>query len=227
LNIGDIILAVNGVPVSKPEDADRELREAQSQPYTILYVVNMTAYRISVLKEVRASPIFHNVRLLGGERSLNLCKEVICAVGEEECAHLEFDYETQHLVDREAYLRLTSFAKDRGDDFKFGRLYRIIVLPFLVTYNDGIEARMGMLEEAVCCAAWKHDVERRTKTASATCTAEDEQLATGVPAVDDNEPTIWVPMAAAEIEVLTAEALLTCSDRRKNLCGRAHDRASC
>jgi PDZ domain len=229
LHVGDIVLAVNGVPVSKPEDADRELREAQGQPYTILYVVNMAAYRISVLKELRASSIFHNVRLLGEEPSLNLCKEVVFAVGEEEYAKLEFDFETQHLVDRKAYLRLTSFAKERGGDFKFERPYRTKVLPFLVTYNDGMEARMRILEEAVCCAAWKHGAERCIEDASATSSAQGvEQRMARVPTVENNEhPTIWVPMAAVEIDVLTVETLQTCSDRRKNLCGRAYDRATC
>jgi PDZ domain len=201
LNIGDIVLAVNGVPVSKPEDADRELREAQSQPYTILYVVNMAAYRISVLKELRASPIFHNVRLLGEEPSLNLCKEVVFTVGEEEYGKLEFDFETQHLVGRKAYLREARFAKERGGGFKFRRPYRATkVLPFLETYNDGMEARVRMLEEAVCCAAWKHGAERCIEDASATSSAQGvEQHTARVPAVDDKDPpTIWSPIAVKE-----------------------------
>ena len=156
---GDIVLAVNGIPVSTPEEADQALREGldPDTPYTVLYVVNMQEYRQSIQQEIQVSPTYHDILLEKVEkRGRGICLKV----GEQVLAQLELDFDSQHLVDRKAHLQVASLPKNSppGAIRRYNKVYRDVVAPFLKDFNEGMEKRMVVLEEAVARAAWEHSV---------------------------------------------------------------------
>jgi len=162
VSLGDIVLAVNGIPVSTPEEADQALREGLNPdtPFTVLYVVNMQEYRQSVLQEIQVSPTYHDIRL---EKADKRGKGICLKVGEHVLAQLELDFDSQHLVDQEAHLQVASLPKNSqpGSIRRYNKVYRDVVAPFLKDFNEGMEKRMAILEEAVARAAWEHSVSKQ------------------------------------------------------------------
>jgi hypothetical protein len=83
-------------------------------------------------------------------------------VGKDIYANAEVDFETQFLSDRvEDHRRLSGYSKGRRGNVvdpskSFGRVYRTVVLPFLDAFNEGVEKRMLVLEEVLCCETWEH-----------------------------------------------------------------------
>jgi len=158
LHQGDIVLAVNGVPVSTPEQAERLLRQGLNQaPNSVLYVVDMNDYRQSILQELQVSPTMHDIVLEPDEKQRDKAFRLKYGGVQQILAQLEVDFESQYLVDRNRHLQAGSLAKN-GFARAYNQAYEIVVLPFLDSFNDGIEKRMQILEEAVCCEVWQHEI---------------------------------------------------------------------
>ena len=153
LRQGDIVLAVNGIPVSKPEDADIVLRQSIDTPNTILYVVDLAQYRQSILTELQITNAF---RKLHFETWKNNCGDtkIRLALGKDELSVLNVDYEQQHLNASE----FKTFSKKRSN----GARSRLIQ-QFLEAFNSRMDVRMRILEEAVYCEAWKHGLQNSSR----------------------------------------------------------------
>jgi hypothetical protein len=160
-------------------------------------------YRRSIAQELQANVLFRNVRLV--EKG-----QVFLLRIRDHSFELSMDYETHHLIDRQAYLHLSS---------KQARTYRTHVIPFLKAYNEGMDKRMQVLEEAVCCEAWKYTPEMSTPVLDPVSSFQSQEtpntdVAT-VPSIEQTPDVI--PMATAELEVLPLAVLQTQLERNGNL----------
>lgn len=213
LRQGDIVLAVNGVPVSKPEEAEQVLLQSLDLPNTILYVVDMAEYRRSILTELQIKHSFRNFRL-EKIKSTSGDQKVILKTGAAELTTLEADYEMQYFLDSKAHGSCSCSRCPKGR--RYHKTCSRFVLPFLEAFNSKMEERMLILEEAVFCAAWKHDVlKSKCKTIS---TFEEIEMSheevngevlssTLSTIVAENEP----PLASATLVVSDHVELVPCA----------------
>jgi hypothetical protein len=160
----DLILAVNGVAVSKVEDADQALELSRGRPHTTIYAFDMELFRKDIVDEVKES----NEKL----KELNLDKQDYndyfvkkeSQMNSSIKARVCFDQQTQHLVNPELFVHYNRDNINESSDTYFRRpwihyrreSYASTVRPFLEGFNESMENRLHALEEAVCCEAWKH-----------------------------------------------------------------------
>jgi hypothetical protein len=170
---GDIVLAVNQVPVSRPEDADRALKKSWQLSYTTIYAIDMSNFRDSIVEEISKD-------FPGSSVVPELSHTYLFVNGGAVRARLECDLETQYLSDPDRFTNLmtTATAATRssngtvpsGDYFNrelsFSNVQGKVILPFLASFNDSMEAQMRSLEETVCCEAWKYSQEKAAAAAT-------------------------------------------------------------
>jgi hypothetical protein len=235
LREGDILLAVNGVAVSKPEDAERRLQDASiHSPFVHLYVLDIHSYRQSIVDEIQAaSRLYEGLTLTdnldGSSRNHYLLQH--CGGGAGAAFPVQFNPETQRLVDNPALVPPAA----RG--FQGKRSYQDLIRPFIKAYNDGMEERMRLLEEAVSCEAWRIScdaAERRGRQrleSGLSCgdrAGSDDEVSLSWSGGSESSPIPspsfctspsveldTVQVAAAELIVLPLEALQT-RDERNN-----------
>jgi len=205
LRQGDIVLAVNGVPVSKPEEAEQVLLQSLNLPNTVLYVVDMAEYRRSILTELQTTQSFRNNRL---ERiKSNSGDQRVCLkTGAAELTNLEVDYEKQYFFDSKSHgFCGTRSRGPRGR--RYQKTYTRFVLPFLEAFNSRMEERMLILEEAVFCEAWNHGISN-TECIKISPAFE---IGTSHQEVNDNES--YLPSTKiSEMEPPLASATLVATD---------------
>jgi len=150
LRQGDVVLAVNGVPVSTPEQAEKVLRQSVESSNTVLYVVDMANYRQSIMQELQSTEDFRCLRL---ERVKNTGgKKISLMIRSAVVVDLEVDYEKQTLVESKGSVHLGKLTGKRRHCKTYGRF----VDPFLNAFNTRMGMRMEALEEAVFKADWEH-----------------------------------------------------------------------
>jgi hypothetical protein len=180
VRLHDVVLAINGVPVSKPEQAEIIWR-THPDPYRLLYVVDMHAYRQSIVEELAS--IFRTVRLEE--------PPVTDSHDDDDPSHdskmrlilpdsleipLGIDPESQHFtwlaLDTNATMFLdyaTSNIHSKRRNMR--RVYRSTIVPFLEAFHKGMEHRLRILEDVVSKAAWDHPFYQTTVTSpSFRCT---------------------------------------------------------
>jgi len=223
LHQGDIVLAVNGEPVSTPSQAEKLLQGGPNKaPYTVLYVVDMSEYRQSILQELQVTPIYHDIALEKGDSE----KEMRLKLGENTLVKLELDFNSQHLVDHEAHLQVASLPKSQGAR-GYNQMYTTVVMPFMEAFNDGIEKRMEILEEAVNCEVWQstymaepaestHNITLATSAGDRRPRRQEEDQynnssqSCSSATIDDAEIPIAPAIIVTDLEVFPMGVLQTC-----------------
>jgi hypothetical protein len=148
---GDIVLAVNGAPVSKPEDADLLLHQACNDHNCMvsIYVLNLNAFRSARLQEARAKlPRISDIHLTV-TNVLNEPHKYRMASRDKHRAYIEFDTQTQMCSDPDAVSNLVA------EPANYTGTYRHTVIPTIETWNTLLDNHFDALEDAVCEAAWR------------------------------------------------------------------------
>jgi hypothetical protein len=236
LREGDLLLAVNGVAVSKPEDAERRLQDASiHSPFVHLYVLDMQSYRQSIVDEIQASSrLYEGLTLTenldGSSRHHYLLRHNNVSTSNAAAFPVQFNPETQRIVNNPA---LVPPLTARG--FQGKRSYLDLIRPFVKAYNDGMEERMRVLEEAVSCEVWRISCDAAKQqelscgavgaAAAGICTSSDDEISLAwsggseslTPPPSCVSPSVveldTVQVAAAELIVLPLEALQTLDER--------------
>lgn len=148
LKPGDIVLAVNGVPVSKTEQADRALRTAaRDGPITLIYAIDVSRLCRRIFKEAN----LYGMKLIQVGRSNNYN---LVLPGEVNVP-LQYNFETQQLgCPSGVQPDLVSLNLDYVSKFKSH------AVPFMKRFNRLMEKEMLNLEEEVCCAVWNFQLSR-------------------------------------------------------------------
>jgi hypothetical protein len=182
LKKGDIVLAVNGVPVSKPEDADRALHLSMQLPHTTVYSIDVAQLRESIL-QVANSNFPHMLSIVPAEAD----NSYVVRYQHEKGTHLlVFDLETQHMLDSGGFGNWTM------------RINGKIIKPFVNDFNKIIESRMLPLEESVCIEAWKYLVPTPQEVHIVT---EEVHIVTVASAPVENVPWAAVTQVSPEPSV--------------------------
>lgn len=126
LHPGDIVLAVNGIPVSKPEEADRALRMPLADgSVTVLHTIDMGWLRGLLMNTVDQTKLYKDVSVsFKPDRSDPRRHVMICRRGQlpkqplsshsltpqtslhlEKIFPIEYDRETQHMYDPEPHVK--------------------------------------------------------------------------------------------------------------------------
>jgi hypothetical protein len=105
---GDIVLAVNGIPVSKPEEADRALRMPQANgSVTVLHTIDMNYFRVAVIKAVDTKQIAEAYISFKQGKTQQEHNMLVKRWGHnEKLIRIRYDPETQHMYDPEPYTKL-------------------------------------------------------------------------------------------------------------------------
>jgi len=210
LRPGDLVLAVNGTAVSNVQQADAALLQ-QQQPYTVLYVVDMTAYRHSVWEELKHSPLLAGWSSSDEQQMQWLDQQddnspitnkfkspptrVQVTFRKKLVVDLEFDFATQHLAEPSS-IRSGSKTKNK---LCSKRLRRKLVLPFLEAFNERIDKRMHGLEEAVANEAWKH------MSSSSSSLSPTPLMPTTVTTTQDSRCSCGVTSSSSSLSLSTEE----------------------
>jgi hypothetical protein len=241
LRLHDVVLAINGVPVSKPEQAEMIWR-THPDPFRFLYVIDMHAYRQSIVQEL--ATIFRNVRLQEpqpptDDNDPNLDSKMQLILPDSLEIPLGIDPESQHLVflpldaNRTMFLDYsTSNIHQIGRNVR--RLYRTTIVPFLEAFRKGMEHRLRILEDVVSKAAWDHpfyhNATMTMTTTSLRCTpivasaSARSMVVTPVSEINEAEDGLdpcyggcevepHIPTTVANIQVWPIEALQTRAER--------------
>jgi hypothetical protein len=148
LKEGDVVIAVNGYPVCKPEDADRALHLTRSEPMTCLYVIDIVRMRTSVAKEAaRSSDKFLLVSFGLAEGKSG---DFVIAISGIAHGKVDFDPETLHMH----YCEENTYKVPRHEREKFAMLIKEYVLVF----NNVMDDRMSKMEEMISSEAWQKPV---------------------------------------------------------------------
>ena len=139
----EIVLAVNGTPVSSREEALQALSSAQESQITTLYLLDATAYRQRVGEELSAADGDIGVTLsFKGQRvSLSVQNYVRCIT--------KVDPETQHFCDPAHYLRV----EGHGQKFMKSKEGKHIG-SYMTAFNDTVDYQLRALEEVVACQVY-------------------------------------------------------------------------
>jgi hypothetical protein len=158
LRVGDLVLAVNGIPVSKPEQADQALHSpiGTDEPVTVLHVVDVLYFRALIFGSIDSK--------LAVKRDKNDPERYILMAqrsgGSTTPLPLQHHPETQQLYDPSPYQKLVAPADSTTWDFKnpkgFFKSWYQKVLAFLEKYNERIEEALDPLEDLACEHSWRH-----------------------------------------------------------------------
>jgi hypothetical protein len=160
LEVGDLVMAVNGVPVSRPEDADRLYR--QSMGVAVLYVLDMSAVQDDILSKLAAAKP-NNLKNAKLKRLSDIEFQFSCA--RYHAKTLELDSQTHQFVDPVPFRHLWYNQGGGNDLIAWPRqvymeaAYVATVQVFMTTYNAIIDHQLKSLEDVVCKAAWKRAME--------------------------------------------------------------------
>jgi hypothetical protein len=151
LQVGDIVLAVNGVPVWKPEQADREqLAAARASKASVLYCVDMES-----LRDYFVSIVHRNHQLEGRATVFHKHKRNHYSIKESNCVctakvnkeTLLFDDETDWSH------RFKTYGETGLLHMKTS--YSQSCAPALVAVNDFLRMQLGRLSAKVVAHAWE------------------------------------------------------------------------
>jgi uncharacterized Zn-binding protein involved in type VI secretion len=162
---GDIVLAVNGVPVSKSGDAFRLLALPAKDNLTVLYVFDLERYRLKLAKHlITSKKIFRDMDMklacLNGRYRFTCYGQILHRL---QVVDMNVDVESQHLYHRDPYsaLRVDQWKLQQDYFVTFAGYYKDGVLPFFKALNETLDEDLRSLEDAVCCEAFaSHSMDR-------------------------------------------------------------------
>lgn len=172
LRKGDIVLAVNGVPVWKPEDADREqLRAARDSKSVVLYCVDMEALRAFFAKHVpRRHALGTDVRTTG----VSILDASTVIIAERDCRFVaKVNLESQLFEDEtQGQYRLKTFGSDYTSKYLHVKNSYATCHKTFEALNDLMQRQLLVLKAKIVANAWNASLKR-----------------------DDSIPTYMVPSA--------------------------------
>jgi len=184
LNVGDIILSINGKVVSTPEDAMEELKNSVDKEFATIYLVDIHALRRSLTHQVmsyfaaanpKSATDWKQVSLKDNGRSNEVetgdyrtkGKVVVQegsfsfrVAGKVLTNGLVFEQDSMKMKDTEPYLHLVAqsdwgtLGYENPSLFYKGK-YRTMVIPFIGRFNALLDESLGPLRETVGVEVWR------------------------------------------------------------------------
>jgi hypothetical protein len=144
---GDIVLAVNGIPVSKPEEADRALRMPQANGLaTVLHTIDMNYFRVAVIKAVDTKQIAEaNISFKQGKTKEEPTMLVKRWGHDERLIRIQYDPETQHMHDPEPYTKL-----ENENDIKTWNLQKTGKGKHMLSVSPVLQYPFCLLQVTIC-----------------------------------------------------------------------------
>lgn len=160
IKVGDIVLAVNGVPVTDKSDALRLMKA--SEGLVVLYVLDMESVRSKIVEEITSSAGWAGTQLQRtGDKTFKL---KVPKGNAQRTFDVELDLNSMKIVDHEAHTRLAAEPLvGKISTFQTLRVYytvsyKTLGRPFLEKMNFILERQLSALEEIVGNQAWAHDM---------------------------------------------------------------------
>lgn len=174
VHIGDIVLAVNGRPVSRATEADAAMRETASS-MIVLYVLDMLSVRKHIEHEILSlSTRFQTIQVIRyldqsvrvGQKSTS--QQQVWDKAQDFTAMFNVDRATLLYRDADEYRRMVC-ETDCNISLDVSRHvcevpYMETVNPFMEAFNKVLESSLQILEDVVVNHAWKHALARRRNT---------------------------------------------------------------
>ena len=164
---GDIILAVNGIPVSKPEEADRALRMPLAEgSVTVLHIIDTVELRINVMRKVERSDFKVPATDFSMKRSPHNSDNDVMIVyrrhRSNKFINIGYDPDTLHMYDTQPFDNLVAEADFGHSSLHNARVffkpwYLSGVKKFMESFNKIIDDTLEPIEDLACEAAWKND----------------------------------------------------------------------
>jgi len=165
LRVGDIVLAVNGIPVWKPEAADEEqLRAARASQALVLYCVNMDALRDHIARQaegfvaVPTPPYDSRIAVLSKiERGWYELREQSCVFT------AKVDQKTQLFDDQTDWVyRVKTIGRDLTSKTLEKKIsYEKICRPTFLLMNHTLTQQLNVLVQKVVAKAWNFTVNKQ------------------------------------------------------------------
>ncbi|CAB9510235.1 expressed unknown protein [Seminavis robusta] len=197
ISVGDIVLAVNGIPVSKPEDADKALRLPQADSsVTVLHTIDMNYFRAAAMNAVDTS------KITGTGATLSFKPDPHDATKQHHVMHVKrvghtdkhvrirYDPETQHMYDPEPFTKLCPEGDYIRTDFSnpkvfYRNWYCLGALKFINMFNKIVDENLDPLEDSACEYSWRNS----PSNAIATTAPISPSSSSSVPEVEVYVPT--------------------------------------
>ncbi|CAB9514434.1 expressed unknown protein [Seminavis robusta] len=141
---GDIVVAVNGVPVASPEDAKKALLKPMAKSsVTVLHVLSMEMLRKAIAGSVTArSGISIEIDVYSKAPYLVFYRR---GKRGKRLVSVRHDPETLHLVDQGLVTELPK-----------GSSREIHLVPFIKHFNELLEVALDIFEDDVCETEWRY-----------------------------------------------------------------------
>lgn len=158
LRVGDIVLAVNGIPVWKPHDADCEqVKAARNSHSLVLYCVAMDALRDHFAIEADSAHMVNSQEARAAR--VTKIKSGTYLITEGPCRfYARVDAKTQLLEDiTEWEYRIKAVGRDHTSKDLCKRIsYKDFCRPAFLNMNKWIEEQLEVLKREVVEKAWSH-----------------------------------------------------------------------
>ena len=199
LNRGDIVLAINGVPVWKPEAADNlQLLAARDCTALVLYCVNMDILRILLAKNAKMT---HNYGADVRRATIARLSKTRLEIRERGCQlSAQVDMDTQLLKN---ITDMDNLYKFRNDHVSKKVSYEHVCLPTFKSLNSLLTKQLIVLKDAVVKQAWKYSIQKSEDSIPTFTVPSAPSIAMAVDSNDPDSPYADIPVANA---VAVAEA---------------------
>jgi len=179
LNKGDIVLAVNGIPVSKPEEANRALRVPLADgSLTVLHTIDMAQLRSSLSNLVDQSKLYKGVSIgFKPDKQDPSQQWMVCRLSKKQkstaCVEKTFpilyDSETQHMFDPRPHINFfnsgSAFVAGSDANSVVNSWYTAGACRFMSTFNHLMDANLDGIEDNAIDHSWRVSTQL-TKSAS-------------------------------------------------------------
>ena len=185
LEEGDIVIAINGTPISNPEMADRELRNAKVSMFATFHVFNTGALVHSLVKQT-----VHSCRerepVLWREATLRLDRDDSCVnlSMRGPCSDIRDIIVKSMILDRKAHSMGSPkntgrfLGSNKNDEKNHARYHRMAEIA-AKHYNKLLSEAFKNLKEMVGCAVWRIPATNDHESiAGSTYTRSDDRIAT-------------------------------------------------
>ena len=165
LRVGDIVLAVNGIPVWKPEAADEEqLRAARASQALVLYCVNMDALRDRIARQVEGFVPVPTPPYEARVAVLSKKERGWYELYEQSCLFTaKVDHKTQLFDDQTDWVyRVKTIGRDMTSKTLQKKVsYEKICRPTFLLMNHTLTQQLNLLAQKVVAKAWNFTVNQQ------------------------------------------------------------------
>lgn len=151
LEIGDVVLAVNGTAVTDRVEAMNLMRMTKDT-IIVLYVLDMEAVRKMIDAELSSRVVLlRDVRLVRtGDQNARVVR------GKAGVDEVDLELKTLNVVDPTPYYKL--WVRHEGGTVALPQYYVEKTRNFISQMNFILDRQLSALEEAVACQAWQHSL---------------------------------------------------------------------